>query len=135
MRLIICTDENNGMLFNNRRQSRDGVLCRYILDTAGETPLVMTEYSAKIFPQSDNIVVSDDIFGCKNCFCFAEEAVPSLEGVQELYWFNWNRRYPADTVFNHNVESLGFVLTETYEFKGSSHDKITLNRYKKGETE
>ena len=132
MKLIICTDENNGMLFNNRRQSRDSVLCRYILNTVGEQPLAMTEYSAKMFPESENIVVCDNIFE-SNGFCFAEEAVPSLAGVEELYWFNWNRHYPADVVFNHNVESLGFWLEKTVEFAGSSHDKITLNLYKKGE--
>ena len=133
MKLIICTDENNGMLFNNRRQSRDSVLCRYILNTVGEHPLAMTEYSAKMFPESENIVVCDNVFQCGNCFCFAEEAVPSLAGVEELYWFNWNRSYPADVVFNHNVENLGFGLEKTVEFAGSSHDKITLNLYKKGE--
>lgn len=132
MKLIICTDENNGMLFNNRRQSRDSVLCRYILNTVGEHPLAMTEYSAKMFPESENIVVCDNVFE-SNGFCFAEEAVESLDNVTELYWFNWNRHYPADVVFNHNVESLGFRLEKTVEFAGSSHDKITLNLYKKGE--
>ncbi|MBR4951188.1 MAG: ribonuclease Z, partial [Clostridia bacterium] len=100
MKLIICTDENNGMLFNNRRQSRDSVLCQYVLDLAAGAPLAMTEYSAKIFPESENIVVCDNVFK-SNGFCFAEEAVPSLAGVEELYWFNWNRSYPADVVFNH----------------------------------
>ena len=133
MKLIICTDENNGMLFNNRRQSRDSVLCQYVLDLATGAPLAMTEYSAKMFPESENIVVCDNVFECGNCFCFAEEGVPSLAGVEELYWFNWNRPYPADVVFNHNVESLGFKLEKTVEFAGSSHDKITLNLYKKGE--
>ena len=79
------------------------------------------------------VVTKHLIFFYAACFCFAEEAVPSLAGVEELYWFNWNRSYPADVVFNHNVENLGFGLEKTVEFAGSSHDKITLNLYKKGE--
>ena len=35
MRVIVCVDDNGGMLFNHRRQSRDRVLCervRVIID-------------------------------------------------------------------------------------------------------
>ena len=32
MILIVCIDDNKGMMFNHRRQSQDGVLRRHILD-------------------------------------------------------------------------------------------------------
>ena len=31
MRVIVCVDDNGGMLFNHRRQSRDRVLCERVL--------------------------------------------------------------------------------------------------------
>lgn len=34
MRVIVCVDDNGGMLFNHRRQSRDRVLCERVLQMA-----------------------------------------------------------------------------------------------------
>ena len=36
MRVIVCVDDNGGMLFNHRRQSRDRVLCERVLQMADE---------------------------------------------------------------------------------------------------
>ena len=32
MKLIVCLDDNKGMMFNNRRQSRDRVLIENVLE-------------------------------------------------------------------------------------------------------
>ncbi len=49
MILIVCIDDNKGMMFNHRRQSQDGVLRRHILDMVGNGKLWMNEYSGKMF--------------------------------------------------------------------------------------
>lgn len=131
MKLIICIDENGGMLFNKRRQSRDKALNEYILNMVGEGNIAMTAYSAKMFPEGGNIVITDNIFNSEAEYVFAEEKINDISGFTHIYMFNWNRRYPADIGFEHNVENCGFLLENTAEFAGSSHEKITLNLYKK----
>ena len=49
MILIVCVDDNKGMMFNHRRQSQDRVLRRHILDRVGDAKLWMNGYSAKMF--------------------------------------------------------------------------------------
>ena len=57
MRVIVCVDDNGGMLFNHRRQSRDRVLCERVLQMADERDcsVYMNMYSAKIFPEVNRI--------------------------------------------------------------------------------
>ena len=59
MNVIICLDQNNGMLFNNRRQSRDRIVRKNILEYINGAKLYMDEYSFKQFSEdkADNIVV------------------------------------------------------------------------------
>ncbi len=40
MILIVCVDDNKGMMFNHRRQSQDRVLRRHILDMSGRCKTV-----------------------------------------------------------------------------------------------
>ncbi len=134
MKLIICLDDKNGMLFNKRRQSRDSALNERVISLASGARLLMNSYSAKLF--ADCEIISDDNFlntAEKGDFCFCEAAVESLENTEKIYVFRWNRHYPADTFFKFDIEKEGYVLESTEEFVGSSHEKITLDIYKKGE--
>ena len=49
MKLIVCVDSNNGMLFNNRRQSKDKILIDYISDLVEQNRLWITEFSKDLF--------------------------------------------------------------------------------------
>ena len=49
MKLIVCVDLNNGMLFNNRRLSRDRGLIEQIYSLVGENKLWITEFSKDLF--------------------------------------------------------------------------------------
>ena len=49
MTLIVCVDDNMGMLFNHRRQSKDVVVRERILKQAEGKHLWMNHYSAKQF--------------------------------------------------------------------------------------
>ena len=41
MIIMVCVDDNNGMMFNKRRQSQDRVLRQRMLELAGEKKLWM----------------------------------------------------------------------------------------------
>jgi len=133
MNAIICLDEKNGMMFNKRRQSRDSVLNQRVLELSEGKRLLMNGYSAKLFGEDKGIIVDEgfQILAREGDFCFIEAPLESLHNVENLYVFLWNRHYPADVYFNIDISKEGFVLASTEEFVGSSHEKITLNVYKK----
>lgn len=133
MNLIICLDDKNGMLFNKRRQSRDSVVNERVIALSDGNKLIMNAYSAKLFADT-NIIVDDEFLNNAQSgdFCFAECKIDSLQNVEKLYIFRWNRVYPADTFFGFDIEKEGFILESSEDFAGSSHDKITLDIYKKG---
>ncbi len=130
MKLIVIIDDNNGMSFNKRRQSRDKVLCSYILSlTKGK--IYMSEYSAKLFSKyGDNIAVAEDISDIPDdAYCFIESISPSVlsEKIDHIYLFRWNRLYPADVFFDIELSDLTPINTDS--IKGSSHDDIVLEEY------
>lgn len=126
MKLIVCLDDKNGMLFNKRRQSRDKILIENMLDLCkGEKPYT-NEYSATLFPEN-SVVISEDFEKIENGFVFAENFMVTEDKIQEIIIYKWNRVYPADTFFNISLD--GWSLAETVDFIGSSHEKITRERY------
>lgn len=135
MKLILCLDDNNGMSFHNRRQSRDLVVIQKIAALTEGDPVWMNAYSAKLF---DGVAVDcmvDDQWmqrGSVNGFCFAEnvdirDCIPYISAV---YVFRWNRVYPAQLYCPQELLDR-FVLTSTQEFTGKSHPVITLEVYGK----
>ena len=120
MKLIVCLDEALGMAFNNRRQSRDQEVVKKIKEIVGENPLYINEYSRDLFPEG--------VVG-KTCgFYFAEVDLP-YSTPDEIYAFYWNRLYPADLKFT--VDLSLYDTVKTCEFRGSSHEKITLINYRR----
>jgi len=51
MILIVCVEKNGGMLFFGKRLSRDRILTEKILSETKNSRLVLTPYSAKLFPE------------------------------------------------------------------------------------
>ncbi len=47
MKIIVCIDDKNGMMFNHRRQSKDREVRRDMLSYIGHHRLWMNEYSRK----------------------------------------------------------------------------------------
>ena len=124
MKLIVCLDDNNGMMFNKRRQSRDRVLIENVLEFCKGEKLYTNEYSAKLFPENTvEIVDSVDVKG----YYFAENVIPDENLVEEIIVYKWNKVYPADVRFNIDLKN--WKLTETVDFEGSSHEKITREIY------
>lgn len=94
----------------------------------------MTEYSAKQFEENDNIIISERYLkkAKENDFCFIEDGPFSLDDVSEIIIYRWNRHYPSDRKFDIDLNKSGFILYHSEDFVGSSHEKITEEKYKKG---
>ncbi len=128
MKLIVCLDDSNGMMFNNRRQSRDRVLVENVLELCKGEKLYITKFSAKLFPEY-SVEIVDNPAEVGDGYCFAEDFTVNEEVVDEIIVYKWNRIYPADTYFNIQLEN--WSLMETVDFEGSSHEKITREIYRR----
>ena len=137
MILIACVDVNNGMLFNNRRQSRDKVLMEHIIELIFNKRLWINNFSKDIFEnyKLDNLIIDDDFSNKieKEDFCFVENiSIKELEDkIEKVVLYNWNRNYPADVYFDLPLEK--WICESEKEFTGNSHDKITEKIYKRRE--
>ncbi len=132
MKLIVCIDKSNGMMFNNRRQSQDSVLREKVLELVGEKKLLLNAYTAKQFEEWRQLEVREDFLTVATTedFCFVEDQPIPVDRVDEVYLFRWNRDYPADQTFDLDLKE-NFRKIKTEEFTGSSHKKITLEIYHK----
>ena len=59
---IVCLDQEDGLLFNGRRQSRDRVVTEKILSMTEGKPLWMSAYSRRIFPEDAPVCVAEAKF-------------------------------------------------------------------------
>ena len=134
MKLIFCIDDKKGMMFFGKRQSQDSVLREWIINHTSGNKLWMSTYSAKQFSDQTNFVVDDNYIANATVgdFCFIEDKGYSLDNVSEIILCKWNRKYQADKVFDIDLKAIGFKKVSSEDIKGSSHDKITIETYKKG---
>lgn len=99
MKLIAIVDDNYGMMFNNRRQSKDSVLIDRIAELSKDSKLWVSMYTRSLFPHNTNIVLSQN-FGQadKEDYCFVEDDKVSdiKEHIDIIYLYRWNRVYPSD---------------------------------------
>ena len=132
MEIIICLDDNNGMLFNNRRQSRDS---KVLLDIKNSLNGSLT-----IFPFSEKLVSSAEIpyeimsgSANENTVLFVEDRGINefLPAVHKITVYRWNRVYPADMSLDIVLSAEGFRITQTVDFEGTSHEKITKEVYER----
>lgn len=134
MNVILCLDDNKGLLFNNRRQSRDKAVLEDVFKILNGERLVVTSFSEKLFSDCiENIIVDDNPFNNEeNTYIFAENL--SLQQfatkIDKIIVYNWNRAYPCD--FYCDVDFSHFQLVEEAELAGNSHEKITKQIFMKG---
>ncbi len=133
MKLIFCIDEKKGMMFFGKRQSQDSVLREWIIAHTAGSKLWMSSYSAKQFKELEGYIVDDDYVSkaAVGDYCFIEDKGYTLENVSEIILCHWNRRYQADKVFDVDLKANSFKKVDSLDIKGSSHDKITIETYKK----
>lgn len=136
MKIIVCLDDRNGMLFNNRRQSTDRVLNEKIVELTCESTLWLHPFSQRLFEgMSDNICIDErylELAG-QGEFCFIEtvDVMPDTKSIEQIIVFRWNRVYPADVRFPAQLLDRFRRKDEILTFPGSSHDKISMEVYSK----
>lgn len=123
MQIIVCLDDNNGMMFNHRRQSRDALLIQNLTALFAGQKIWMNSYSEALFA-AEQIAVADDFLE-RGDVCFVENRplADVANQIERLIVYRWNRTYPTDMTLD--VDLSEFELKESTEFVGSSHDKIT----------
>ena len=129
MTLYICLDDRNGLKFNNRRQSRDSAVLEDIRRQLTGS-LLIDIFSEKLIREAGIPYVlppetAEDFFA---------EDIPSdeiLDKTSKLVIYRWNRHYPSDVRWEPDLAGMGFILTETTEFAGTSHEKITREVYER----
>lgn len=134
MRIIVCIDDNGGMMFNNRRVSSDKVVTERIIDLLKDNNLYLNQYSAKLFAdKTDNLKISDDFLSKAgdNDYCLVEnvDITEHISDIGQVIIYYWNRKYPSDFKFPKNAAVSGLKCVSVTEFSGNSHEKITEEVY------
>ena len=134
---IVCIANNNGMLFNMRRCSRDSVLIEKLLEMIGGEEIMIAPYSKELFGEEKVVEDSDFLIHAgKGDYCFVENVSLKdfAEKIEKVIICRWNRDYPADFFFD--LDMADFHLKGTMmEFQGSSHERITIEEWVKNEKE
>ena len=139
MKLIICIDERKGMMFNKRRQSRDSVLISDVVKSYKgglDERFLISEYSEELFENSGleyKVKRNPMKSGKEADTCFIEDTWDREyeDKIEEIVVYNWNRHYPSDIKLDVSPEISGFKKTESLDFQGSSHEKITREIFSK----
>lgn len=125
MRVFVCVDQKDGLLFNNRRPSRDRVVIEDIEKMLDGQDIAMSEYSAKLFEGYDHVVVTEDFKDFENVF--SEQANLEELAWNELIVYRWDKVYPSDVKLDIDLSSL--KLKDVSTLQGYSHDTILKEVY------
>ena len=134
MKIIVCLDDRDGMMFNKRRQSQDRALREDVLLLTGKSRLYMNEYSKKQFTEKAGNIVTDDAFlflADDEDYCFVEDVDVSdfIDVIDTVIVYRWGRVYPSDMRFPTSAFRGRWHLQSQSEFVGNSHKKITREIY------
>ncbi|MEG0367089.1 MAG: hypothetical protein RR585_09655 [Coprobacillus sp.] len=130
MKIIVCLDERNGMMFNHRRLSQDVMVRRDILKNMNGRKLFMNNYSYQMFKDDEfikNIYIEENMPLLNDEYQFIEDKplIHYAHDIQQIVIYYWNRRYPSDVQFDIDINDGNWRLLLDDEIVGNSHDKIT----------
>ena len=130
MTVFVCVDDNLGLRFNGRRQSKDRAVIADILKSL-DGELFLEPYSAKLFEGKDITPREVEAAPQSGCFFAERPMAEHLENIDRLVLYKWNRVYPADLHFDIRPLEAGFRLVSAEDFEGYSHERITKEEYVK----
>ena len=127
MTLIVWTGKNGEMMFNRRRCSRDRGVIADIQATYDPLEICVSAYSSSLF---DGARVISGVSEAAGGVLFLEDLpLPAaLKQARKLIVYRFDRVYPADVRLEIPQD---FHRTESREFAGFSHEKITREVYEK----
>ena len=131
MKVIACVDDNFGMIFNERRTSRDREVIKDIMNNL-DGKLWIRGFSEELFVDyMDKVMVDDNLFGKigNEDICFIEDVTLSgMENdISEVILYKWNKKYPQDLGLELDLNY--YELKESVDIQGYSHDVITRENY------
>ncbi len=129
MTVFLCLDDNNGMMFNKRRQSRDAAVINRIMELVGDKVLHINSYSSCLFEDRQNIIIDDDLSTAEFCFVENISLADIINITDKLVIYRWNRVYPADMKLDIKLSDWNKI--SIIDFVGNSHEKITEEVYVK----
>ncbi len=133
MTVIFCLDDQNGLLFNRRRLSRDKAVSADIAVLAQNVHLRVSPYSVPLFENICVPLASEDFLDQAQpedlCFVEDRDITPYLSKIERIIIYRWNRRYPSDTRLEPSLLK-AFEKTESIDFPGNSHENITREVYR-----
>ena len=132
MIVFLALDNKNGMMLNNRRQSRDSELLKYLFTVADDQKVLVHTFSQKMLKDyAEHMVVRDDFLTAAGegdiCFVENQHMMEHVDKIEAIYVFRWNRDYLSD--FKLDVDLAQWDRSVVCEFTGSSHDCITVEKY------
>lgn len=94
----------------------------------------MGKYSEILFQAfNSNIIVDDNFLNNldKDTYCFVEDnsLKDFADKIEKIIVYRWNRIYPSDLKLDIPIEN--WNMTDSFDFSGNSHDKITREVYVK----
>lgn len=133
MKICLCIDKKNGMMFFGKRQTQDRIQRDRMLKIVGENNLWISSYSKQLFDDLPNIIVDDNFIeqAGESDFCFIEDKEVDLSLCSTIVLYKWNRLYPADKFFEYDLKKSGYKLISKNDFVGSSHERITEEIFEK----
>lgn len=136
MTVFVCIDDKGGMTFFGKRQSRDSVLIKDVIEHADDGLIYVSDFSEKLFSDSDASVISVPSpleSAGDGSYVFVENLplAPYKNKIKSLVIYRWNRIYPSDKKLDIDPRALGMSLSESYDFEGSSHPRITKEVYER----
>lgn len=126
MTIYVCLDDRNGMLFNNRRQSRDRAVLEDIRASVSGV-LTIDGFSEKFIAGAEIPFAVGEPGPGVHFFLENRKASELLPVAEKVVIYRWNRAYPGDFRFDGDLS--GFTLQSTEEFPGRSHERITKEVY------
>lgn len=133
MIFIFTLDDTNATQFCGKRQSKDRVVAKDILEFIDSGPIYIKEKTASFFKDEANFIFVNNFENVpEDAICFAEEVISKelLDKAEFIVVYRWNRQYPS--LVKDRLNLTDYTKEIIKEFKGSSHDKITVEIYKKG---
>lgn len=133
MHIILCLDDRNGMMFHNRRQSRDRNVIQDVVEHRGEKQILIRPISIPLFQGYEQEVLVDENLlehGKPGDLCFIEDLALGdyVSNIETITVYRWNRHYPADTTLDISLKD-HWKLVSQDQFPGYSHEKITKEVY------
>lgn len=137
MKVIVCLDDQNGMMFNHRRLSRDRYIYEDAINQFGKENIVVKPQTAMLFGAED-MICRDDL-PCTSLEQYQwiedDDLASFQDDIIEVVAYYWHRLYPSDLKLALDFHDGSWKIVDQKDFPGYSHDVITRIIYQKKHSE